>query len=316
LLLRISHIILCATKRSEILIIEKKQTRFDQFSLNWTFFKSGREGLDFILKREKNRRKHILLPSYIGFSTREGSGVFDPVRKSGIDFSFYNMDSRLQVDLGDIEQKIDEHPGSLLLLIHYFGFKDNQLEMIKKMAKTNGLAIIEDYAHAFFTFLKNPEIDFDYGIFSIHKLLPYKDGGALLSKSPLEFSNGIFYDLFRFDLAAIAHKRRENFCFILEKLKQEKGLPLEPLHQSIGSMTPQTFPLLVDNEKLRDALYFAMNEEGYGLVSLYHELIEEIDKLSFKDAYRISKRIINLPVHQDASAAQLNGMMEKLFFLI
>ena len=78
---------------------------------------------------------------------------------------------------------------------------------------------------------------------------------------------------------------------------------------------PQTYPLLLDSEALRDNLYFKMNEKDFGVVSLYHKLIPEIDK-SFKIEHMMSKKILNLPVHQDISQTQLKSMIKFLFLLI
>ena len=58
-----------------------------------------------------------------------------------------------------------------------------------------------------------------------------------------------------------------------------------------------------------------MNESGYGVVSLYHELIAPIDK-SFAIEHEISNTILNLPVHQDIFPDQLDSMLRTFLSLL
>jgi hypothetical protein len=55
-----------------------------------------------------------------------------------------------------------------------------------------------------------------------------------------------------------------------------------------------------------------MNDMGLGVVSLYHTLISAVDKSLFADSYWVSKRIFNLPVHQDATFQALENMIGQL----
>lgn len=62
----------------------------------------------------------------------------------------------------------------------------------------------------------------------------------------------------------------------------------------------------------RDRIYEIMNGQGYGVVSLYHTLIEELRNSEHEDALWLSKRILNLPIHQDCDVTEYQGMMEVL----
>jgi len=62
----------------------------------------------------------------------------------------------------------------------------------------------------------------------------------------------------------------------------------------------------------RDKLYELMNNSGFGVVSLYHTMIDQILQKEFPDSYFISKRILNLPVHQDADQQEIKIMVETL----
>jgi dTDP-4-amino-4,6-dideoxygalactose transaminase len=55
-----------------------------------------------------------------------------------------------------------------------------------------------------------------------------------------------------------------------------------------------------------------MNDAAFGVVSLYHTLIDSIDPEEFPESYALASRIMNLPVHQDAEPEQLTAMIDKL----
>lgn len=297
------------------MIIEKKQTNIDNCSLKWQFFTAAREALEYVLSHEI-RGKKILIPAYIGYSTREGSGVFDPIRSTGTKYDFYSLDETLNIDIDNITKKMIENKSEALLLIHYFGFKDRNIETIKKLAEQNRMLIIEDFAHAFYSFWMNPRIDFDYGIFSHHKMFPVDNGGALLSSRPIERNNDFVFNFFSYDISSIIQKRFNNFRIILKTLKKYSNkYSIEILRNKINDCVPQTFPILVKNQELRDLLYFELNNKGYGAVSLYHELISQIPD-TYKREMDISKRILNLPVHQDVDRASLAAMLREMIAII
>ncbi|MFA5276258.1 MAG: hypothetical protein WC417_05150, partial [Candidatus Omnitrophota bacterium] len=100
---------------------------------------------------------------------------------------------------------------------------------------------------------------------------------------------------------------------ILEKNSGKYGVSI--LKKRIGRFVPQSFPVLLPDRETRDQLYFRLNKEGYGAVSLYHTLIEEIDR-SFIEEHRLSDRILNLPIHQDVTRDNLKSMADRMFRII
>lgn len=298
------------------MIIEKKQQNKNSFVFNWAYFKSARAGLKYVLQRKSLNKKTILLPAYIGFSTREGSGVFDPVREVKMKYVFYHLDSNLNIDVEDLKAKMIENQGHILLLIHYFGFTDDNISLINEYAGVCNMVVIEDYSHAFFTFWNNPVVDFDYAIFSIHKLFPTNDGGIVLSRKKLEVTHQDNYNLFNYDIHAICRKRIENYNFImaeLEKYTEKHNITL--FRRDLKEHIPQTFPILLKDRTIRDGVYFSLNKMGYGVVSLYHTLIDEIDN-SYIIEHAISERILNLPIHQDAEIKYLDSMIKTMISII
>ncbi len=134
----------------------------------------------------------------------------------------------------------------------------------------------------------------------------------LLSKYPQKSEIIEYFNLYEYDCYQIAQRRRENY----QKLKELIEPLCTPLHinllrNTIGDAVPQSFPILLPDTKSRDRLYFGLNEAGYGVVSLYHELIPEIDGY-YRESHFLSSRILNLPIHQDVSIDELEPMVQNL----
>jgi len=296
------------------MIIEKTQINQDSFSFKWSYFSSAREGLKKILMQPELTGKRILLPAYIGYSMREGSGVFDPIAATGKACVFYQMDPSLNINLPALKKTVEKHPGHILLLIHYFGFKDKNIDSIKRLARKYQMVLIEDFAHGLYTFYNDPSTDFDYAIFSLHKMLPQPDGGMVLSDHLIKgHKKAVAYDLFRYNFPSIIQQRINNYTYILKALKGQSCMQsVHVLRPVLGKYVPQSFPVLLQSQAIRDRLYFAMNEAGYGVVSLYHQLISQVEKVANFE-HMISNTILNFPVHQDANPKQLGSML-KLFF--
>jgi len=268
-----------------------------------------------------SRNDEVLLPSYIGWSSREGSGVFDPIEELGVQYSFYRISQRLQVDVDDVKAKIQTRRPRLLVLIHYFGFPDPNADALCRFARDNDVFVLEDEAHA----MLSDQVggicgrSGDAAIYSMHKLLPFARGGRLvlnrnIPEKSMEMtvrpmsddSAESFHD---YDLYRIALRRRENACFLLHLLRDNCQC-LEPLYSSLpDGVVPQSLPVLI-NGGSRDDLYFQMNTLGYGVVSLYHTLIDQIRSEEFPEAHHLSRHMINLPVHQDTDKRALGGLVE------
>jgi dTDP-4-amino-4,6-dideoxygalactose transaminase len=260
----------------------------------------------------------VLLPGYIGWSPREGSGVFDPLRELGATVGFYRLDRRLRIDVDHVEKLLRATDVAGLVLIHYFGVPDPRYEEVAKLARARGVWILEDEAHAWLTDLvagKTGRLG-DACLWSLHKMLPVASGGALVVNGRLNIEHlaagpESTISPLEFDLFGIADIRRRNAARLTSLLA---GLEdhVEPLWPDMGSShVPQSYPVLVKKVS-RNSLYHRLNGEGFGVVSLYHTLIEEIPKLEFGDTYWVSGRILNLPVHQDVVDTQLVALVRAL----
>jgi hypothetical protein len=256
----------------------------------------------------------ILLPAYIGWSPREGSGVFDPVRERSLRHAFYRVDRHLNIDVEHLIGLIRRTAHVIVVLVHYFGRVDPSSEAIAVAARQAGAIVVEDSAHALLTdWVLGAAGHFgDASVFSLHKLLPIP-GGLLVSRHSLgDIGPAQGVNIETFDLAQIAAARRRNAAFLTAILGRLEGhLELLWGETSDRVWVPQTLPVVIRLAD-RDALYEEMNARGFGVVSLYHTLIDEIEAASFTDSVWLSRRILNLPVHQEVELEHLEMLVDAL----
>lgn len=297
------------------MIISKIAEDKKSFTSNIYYYNRARDGLDTIFKC--NRDRMLLLPSFIGYSVNEGSGIFDPVIYNNMDYSFYRMTDALEIDLDHFQAVLENNINRkcLVLIVHYYGFIDPNFEQVLFLANKYECKIIEDCAHALFTdFVKGKcGRNCDFAIYSLHKMLPLCSGGLLKSKTPIPDGNQIeFVDLTQFDLFTIAEVRVKNSKYLEQKLLQKVPM-LKPLRllENFKNQIPQTYPVLID-ESLRDEFYHFMNENGFGVVSLYHQLITPLYHYFWNDSLKLSRCITNLPIHQDCTFYDIDLMIDKI----
>ncbi|MDD2200244.1 MAG: DegT/DnrJ/EryC1/StrS family aminotransferase, partial [Bacteroidales bacterium] len=209
-------------------MITKIAVKNDNFRRKWTYTNSARDAWSDILLRFKTIRPegNILLPAYIGWSPNEGSGIFDSVYHSGLKYSFYNLNSHLQIDFEILKQLILADTSQLVLLVHYFGFPDINYNEIVHWLKKNNIYFVEDCAHAWLTDLIGGKCGRAgyYSFYSLHKLLPTVDGGFLVNNKPLnDQKNSNPYFSLSYDLYQIFHKRNENYLYLANVLGEFKG---------------------------------------------------------------------------------------------
>lgn len=286
------------------------------------YFDSARDAFKELLKFYKNKEEYsLLLPGYIGISPNEGSGIYDPVVDTDISHRFYKIDENLQIDINDFEKKIQSGlERKIVLLVHYFGYPDYEITSVIKLCKKYDAIVIEDAAHALYTDFIDHKCGIygDFVLYSLHKMLPLSQGGLLKvnnNESGFEWDDSKItrYPLFDYDLYQIAVKRKRNAKIWNELLLEEDGV--EIMRSYSDDTTPQTFPIKVKNYD-RNQLYFKLNELGFGAVSLYHTMINQIKEENLEEAIYLSQHIINLPVHQDTNEQQIKEMCEALLRII
>jgi len=129
------------------------------------------------LKGTTNNPK-VLIPAYHCRSIPES------VTATCFDILFYKLNKDLSIDLDNIRSLIrDNSDIKALLMVHYFGFQQPQLEAIIKECYENNVAIVEDCAHAFYGSYNNCRIGTigDFVIASPWKFFPIDEGGYLIT---------------------------------------------------------------------------------------------------------------------------------------
>jgi dTDP-4-amino-4,6-dideoxygalactose transaminase len=286
----------------------------------FTYFKARIAFKSFLKAIGLEKNEKVLLPAYIGWSSKEGSGVFDPIQELALPYSFYPLNNRLFVDIDDFANAFKNSKIKICVIIHYFGFVDPNYEKMVDIAKSNKALVLEDEAHAMLTDLVGGNAGKlgDACIYSFHKMFPMEQGGALVLnntrlylKSELDYIDPLWVFPFQYDFKSLSEQRIKNSVYLQDALARFNDYitPLRP--QGSHWEIPQTFPVII-NKISRDDLYFSMNKAGFGVVSLYHSLIESLNNSSFTSAQEVSNTILNFPVHQDVDTASIDDMMEKL----
>jgi dTDP-4-amino-4,6-dideoxygalactose transaminase len=269
----------------------------------------------FLKEHESETPRPILLPAYIGWSSREGSGVFDPLNDAGRHVVFYRVNARLELDVEHFRRLLNDQAPSGVVIIHYFGYVDPAYPAAARMARESGAWVVEDEAHALLTDLVGGATGRlgDAALFSLHKILPVSGGGVLVRNRPDEAPRGDAVanpvppsQLWDFDLHRIALARRRNARQWKRALRHLsawlKPLRDEPKHGEV----PQSFPMTVHGVS-RDELYTHLNGAGVGVVSLYHTLIAKISSEDYPNSHMLAKAIINFPVHQDVTVDDIQA---------
>lgn len=304
-------------------MIAKTAERIENFQKSLFFYNSARDAFRNILSEYNNKEKvTLLLPGYIGISPNEGSGIFDPVIDSGIDYSFYKIDKDFSINMESFKTIISATQNNVMvLLVHYFGYVDKNIKDIIEICRKRDAVIIEDAAHALYTDYVDNACGMygDYVLYSLHKMLPFKSGGMLkVNRRKKEINitgkKCVENNPFEYDLFDIAIKRKANASLWNDLLKgHEKSINILRPYES--TITPQTFPIIIKDYD-RNQLYFKLNEAGYGAVSLYHTMIDQIKNDDNANAVWLSQHIINMPVHQDAEAEEIKSMARLLISII
>ena len=298
-------------------IIEKQATT-PSYIRHYSHFNKARDAWSAIITAflKQNPDAKVILPAYIGWSKNEGSGIFDPVDENDIPFAFYGLDRHLQIDFEDFKSTIKINNNPIVLLVHYFGFPDPNYNEIVNWLDQNSVFYVEDSAHAMLTDLIGGICGRKaaYNLFALHKILPLDTGGLMVDNKisnlkingdTLSLSN---INVFEYDLKYIYNKRIANYRLLIELLKNTDKITILYPELKEG-VCPQTLPLLIHDDN-RDNVYFEMNNRGFGFVSLFQTMINQLENSTYESARYTSKHIINLPVHQDCKEADLINMVK------
>jgi len=279
-------------------------------------FRTILENIDF------SNGKKLLLPAYIGITDREGSGVLDPVLQTNTPYEFYSLDKKLSA-LEDLYKLIKSEKYNALLVIHYFGFCQNNMEEIVQLCHKHNVLLIEDCAHTMLSDTLFGQLGKlgDFSFNSIHKFLATKEGGCLRVNNK-EYEHLLHLPaptfpklktldiLARADLSNIREIRRSNYLHLMEMIADVSGI--EIMYPELpNGIAPHNLPLLI-KDGLRESVYFKLIDKGIPVVALYYRMIDQIKIGSYSNALYVSENILNLPVHQDIQKGDIDIIAQEL----
>ncbi|MDP2895575.1 MAG: DegT/DnrJ/EryC1/StrS family aminotransferase [bacterium] len=145
---------------------------------NGILYNSGRAALCAALRLAAVEKGSIVaIPSYIC------DVVPDSLRKAGYAIAYYDVQRDLRVSVAELLRTVSQRVRALVV-VHYFGFPQENIGEIAEFARCRGIFLIEDCAHALLASHNGiPLGQFgDAAIFSLWKILPVPDGGLLVMK--------------------------------------------------------------------------------------------------------------------------------------
>jgi len=307
-------------------MITKSAEIITNFASNLIFTDSARTAWGHILAGvAATKLPVVLMPAYIGFTEREGSGVFDPITENSAEYKFYKVDDTLRIDIMDFSNAIESGTVNIALVIHYFGFCRNDMTAIKALCNKHNVLLVEDCAHAFQLDVNDQSIGNygDFSFYSLHKYLAVRAGGALkinnqkIKLPELSENKKInIADLEQYaktQFSQVAKARRDNFRSYL------RLLPLSNIIEVMFDLTevdiPQSFPIRIKNSQ-REKLYFHLIDNNMPVTALYYRMIDQLNVDMFPISFSLSSEILNLPVHQDLNEDDIELICKSIFHFL
>lgn len=148
------------------------------------YLRSGREALLMAAIAVKEgssfdsaQESVILFPAYCCWS------MSAPFEKVGYKVVYYRLNEDLTVDLDYLAELIGRVKADAILTMNYYGSANTDDAV--RLAKQNGLVVIEDFSHCTFSLKQifNPEVDIY--VSSIRKSVGVCDGSIILSKEKM-----------------------------------------------------------------------------------------------------------------------------------
>ena len=254
------------------------------------YLSAARDAFSIILANlDFSEEKKLLLPAYIGITDREGSGVFDPVQQAAIPYEFYPLDRKLSALKDDLYDLIRSEKYRALLVIHYFGFCQNDMEEIALLCYKHNVLLIEDCAHTMLSEVPYGRLGMlgDFSFFSVHKFLATEEGGCLrVNNQDYEYLLHLSSHsrpkpetldmLVRADLSAIREKRRSNYFHLMGLINNFPGIDI--MYSDLpNGIAPHNLPIIVKDGQ-RESVYFKLIDFDIPVIALYYRMINPINE--------------------------------------
>lgn len=229
-------------------------------------YSSGRAALYQILKflRQEKGVNHILLPDYLC------SSVLVPINALGLDYTFYIIDEKLELEHASFTKLYKKD--SAVLLINYFGLKDLTAQVQTIRSLDEHAIIIEDDVQAYYEF-KKPLGDVDFKFTSLRKTFAVPDGGLVKTNHLLsKVENPNTFGQYKAAAALLKSMREGNFNDQIYLEMFEKGESLIDSELECGM------------SQIAAKLYDAQEEERVKIRRLNNALylVGQLDKIGIK----------------------------------
>lgn len=146
---------------------------FDQ--KNTKYFSTGRDSIIHILRSTNARYQEVLLPAYIC------SEAINPFIDEKTKVRFYSLKENLMINLDDIKKRITSKT-KIIIVIHYFGFPQEEIEELCRLCKEKKIILVEDCVHGFMTKKGDKYLGLfgDFSFTSFRKYVAIPDGSLLI----------------------------------------------------------------------------------------------------------------------------------------
>lgn len=287
---------------------------------------SSRHALEYILKANPNKLRLIHVPYY----TCEV--VLEPIKRLGIDYHFYHINSDLETDSFPLINEDEK-----LIINNYFGIKDGY---INKVLKQYGDKVIVDNAQAFYHTVNSPNKAF----YSPRKLFGVPDGGYAITPDILDMDLPLDYStertshlLRRLDAGAedgYTEFKKNDSSISVEPLKSMSHLTrsllnsidyarvkrirrknFETLHTELAKFNklhipdqdsfecPMIYPFLTDDDELRTKLI----KSKIFVATYWPNIFDWCEKSAVE--YQLAERLIPLPIDQRYNEEDMNRIL-------
>ena len=161
---------------------------------NFYYLHNGRSALNFILKNVHLKNNQEIL--YPDFSC---DVLFQYDSQNNYKYNFYQIKRDFKISLNLIKKKITKKT-KIILIINFFGIKQN-LKSLYKLCKKKDILLVVDDCHTFYNLKKSNNNDCDVKFFSPSKIFDEINIGGILqvNTNSLRITQKLRKSLFDYD---------------------------------------------------------------------------------------------------------------------
>lgn len=284
--------------------------------VNIVFYKINEDlsiNIEDIRTKLSKYTKAILVIHYFGFP--QDISILKNMQKNS---SFVIIEDVVQSFLSEHDENVFGQCGDISISSYrkWIPIPDGSLLTFNKEQKNNIYFLTSGFSHHLYIFLRSvglltKYLYVRYNIISFRKIFTicFVKSERLLStyNKPAKISKISSMLLDKFDYTSIVKKRRENFKYLLDGLKNEDAI--KPLFQVLPKgVCPLGFPIIVDN---RDSLKKKLIE-NFVYTPVHWELPHEINEKDFPISRKISKHILTIPIDQRYTTNDMDYILKIL----